>query len=171
MKLSTLYTQVPDYLEYAWVCAPNAAGQSVSANTITTLTLDTEVVDAGGHGSIGSKQVTLAAGTYAFEASTFARPSGGFSSFAALLSLYNVSDSAYVTRGGLKLISAYNANPVGLGGTINGQLTISASKSFDLRLLSGAAVTVDNGYHTSALSTLSTAGADQRTTLKLWKLA
>jgi hypothetical protein len=48
MKLSTLYTSVPEYIEFGWVTAPNAAGQSISANTITTLTLDTEVQDTGG---------------------------------------------------------------------------------------------------------------------------
>jgi hypothetical protein len=172
MKLSTYYTNLPAYLEYGWVCAPNAAGQSISANTITTLTLNTEVVDAGGYGSISlnpPNQVTLAAGTYYFEASTAIRHATYNAVASALLAFYNVTDSAYVTRGGLA--SFTGGVSYGARGMINGQFTISGSKAFDLRILCPVAVSVDNGTYNLDLSTLTTASADQRTTLKLWKVA
>lgn len=175
MKLSTLYTAVPEYIEFGWVTAPNAAGQSISADTITTLTLDTEVADTGSLVSApSSNQFTLPAGTYYFEASTSARI--GAVSSGATMSLYNTSDSAYVTRGRLRdtdsrTNAANNVHWIDrISGAINGQFVIAAQKTFDLRFLCTASATIDNGTFTNALSSNSTAGADQRTTIKLWKL-
>lgn len=163
------------YLEYGWVTAPNAAGQSITANTITTLTIDTEVADTGNFGSISSNQITLSAGTYQFEASTSARVGyqanpGGSSS---ILALYNVSDSAYVTRGILGETDAMEAGGhflARMGGRIKGQFKITSIKTFDLRILGPRSMAVDNGHSSLSLSTNSTAGADQRTTIKLWKV-
>lgn len=166
MKLSTLYTAVPEYIEFAWVTAPNAAGQSISANTITTLTLNTEVADTANLVSAPtSNQFTLPAGTYYFEA--FAPVYGAFGRHSAVMSLYNVNDAAYVTRscGG----TDYGARGDQSIARVDGQFVISASKTFDLRLLCVGANTVLT-RNDDALFTNSTAGADQRTTIKLWKL-
>lgn len=176
MKLSTLYTTVPEYIEFGWVTAPNAAGQSISANTITTLYLNSQITPAisGVSLSAGSappsavtSNFTLPAGTYYFEASTSTRQVGG-SNGSGLLSLYNKSDSSYVTRG--RIWDNYAGQPYSAYGTINGQFVISTSKTFDLRILTTLACTVDNGAGGAAFSTVSTADADQRTTIKLWKL-
>jgi hypothetical protein len=155
------------YLEYGWVCAPNAAGQSITANTITTLTLDTEVQDLGGHGSIAGNQVTLAAGTYYFEAKTDSQYGAGGNYFDALFRLYNVTDSLIVTAD--KSLDNFQGTK-SQGYRLNGQFTIGSSKAFRLEwACSGFANVIGTGGN--AAFTIATAGADQRTTLKLWKLA
>lgn len=165
MEISLLKGAFP-YLEYGWVCAPNAAGQTITPNTITTLTIDTEISDTGNNGSIASNQITLNAGTYFFEA--FLNHFSDASQTAGIFSLYNVTDSVYITR---------NFSPSSVGQTTNhrltGQFTIATSKVFDLRFLcevSTGTIQVRSGSFNNTL-TLATAGADQRTTLKLWKLA
>jgi hypothetical protein len=170
MNLSSIITGVPEYIEYGWVTAPNAAGQSIAANTITTLTINTAVsatAIAGTYSSIANNQITLSAGTYYFEASVSTRI-GASANGSGLLSLYNTSDSSYITRG--RIWDNYAGCPYSAFGTIKGQFAITSQKIFDLRILTTLACTVDNGASEAALSTLSTAGADQRTTIKLWKL-
>lgn len=156
------------YLEYGWVCAPNTAAQSVTAQTITTLTIDTEVADTGNYGSVASNQVTLAAGTYYFEAhATFNTGTGNTGQFN--LALYNNTSSSYVTRG--SGMSGSYANG-GWCAAIKGQFTIASSSAFSLLFLSALAANVTaNGHGGATQFTLATAGADQRTTIKLWKLA
>lgn len=168
MKLSTLYTTVPEYIEFGWVTAPNAAAQSIPANTITTLTLDTEVADTGSLVSAPtSNQFILPAGTYYFEAQTRYRDDAA-TNIASTLALYNVTDSRYITRSG---DASHAGHSPGRSISIKAksQFVISASKTFDLRLLLGTSAFVDNGDNTG-VHTNSTAGADQRTTIKLWKL-
>jgi hypothetical protein len=166
MLLSSLLTVTP-YLEYGWVCTPSTAGQSISANTVTTLTITTEVADSGNFGSVASNQVTLASGTYIFEAYTHYRmtsnsPCGG------ILALYNVTDSAFVSRN--STTGGAGASASGESIKFDGQFTISATKVFELRLLTTAAATVDSGQAT-AVFTDATSNFDQRTTLKLFKMA
>jgi len=165
LNLSTLLSGGPyPYLEFGWVTAPNTAGQSITANTITTLTIDTEVVDTGNFGSISSNQITLAAGTYYFKAIgpvffTSANDLG------CVFSLFNVTDSTYVSRASTTpAASVYNAALA-----LEAQFTIAGTKTFDLRLICSAAASIRSGGLTAF--TLATAGADQRTTIKLWKLA
>ena len=153
------------YLEFGWVTAPNAAGQSIPANTVTTLTIDTEIVDLGGFGSIAANQVNLAAGTYFFKGSApfVDVPSGSIVS--AILGLYNVTDSFYITRLNYSFLSGGGAVP----SNIEGQFTIAGSKAFDLRVITNVACKhVSGAYNT--LFSLATAGTDQRATLKLWKV-
>lgn len=164
MNLSDLISgSVKSYLEYGWVCAPNAAAQTVALETLTTLTIDTEVSDVGGFGSVAANQVTLAAGTYSFEAVTRCSTTG----FAGLFGLYNVTSSSFVTRTG----------PIMTGDTrhavsylLTGQMTLSVPTTLELRLLASAEAKILNSAGTGSSSD-STAGVDQRTTLKLWKLS
>jgi hypothetical protein len=156
---------VKPYLEFGWVTAPNTAGQSITANTITTLTIDTEIADTGNNGSISANQITLAAGTYYFKAHTTGLnnnvPYGG-----NLLSLYNVTNSSYVTHGGMQAGAAqYSCSTL-----IEGQFTITLPSVFELRFLCGSTAVILSSM-SSGTFTLTTAGADQRTTIKLWKLA
>jgi hypothetical protein len=156
------------YLEYGWVTAPNTAGQSITANTITTLTIDTEIADTGNNGSISGNQITLAAGTYYFESTISTRQSAAAEG-SGLFSLYNITNSSYITRG--RIWGNDAGTPYSAYGVMNGQFTITSTSVFDLRILTTNATIVDNGALSTQLSTLSTAGADQRTTIKLWKLA
>ena len=154
------------YLEYAWVTAPNTAGQSIPANTITTLTIDTEVADTGNFGSVnGSNQITLAAGTYQYEANTHGSALG-ITGGAGTLALYNISDSLYVSRGSSQSGASDNCdNPI-----LKGQFTITAQKTFDLRYYNANLTTYIKNTTNNSTSTITTANAEQRTTIKLWKV-
>jgi hypothetical protein len=180
MLLSSLIgSDAKPYLEYAWVCAPNLSGQGIAANTITTLYLSEKV---GGDGTFGSlsagsiptgtasatSQVTLAAGTYYYDALVASRQSAGVSG-GVTLGLYNITAVKYISIAPTAI--TYVGTPYQQVSYLKGQFTVSVSSIFDLRILSTLAVTIDNGGTGAALSTLATAGADQRTTLKLWKLA
>lgn len=176
MKLSTLYATTPEYIEFGWVTQPSTAGQSVSADTITTLTLDTEVADTGSLVSAPStNQFTLPAGTYYYEAHTRFRTTAT-DAISHVFALYNTSDSSYVSRTGLSSATGLGASQSSgprissVCAVLSGQFVISASKTFDLRLLTdGGTVIVDNGNQGSTMSD-TTASADQRTTIKLWKI-
>ena len=159
------------YFEAAWKTAPNTAGQSLIANTFATLTLDTVIVNtASGTGEIfngvivSSNQIqNLPAGTYYFETHElcldFTASNGD-----VIVQLYNASDTSVIKAGKL----SYDGT-TGYSGSsfISGQFKITAAKNISLRAISGAAVDVGKG---SVAFTDSTAGADQRTTLKLWKI-
>jgi hypothetical protein len=168
MNLSTLIGGgVNPYLEFAWVCNPSTtAAQSITANTITTLTVDTKIVDTGNFGSIASNQITLAAGTYYFKANV---PLAG-ASYANILifGLYNVTLGTWVTR--KQNVTSNYAAPIQT--EIDGQLTIASATIFELRaIVSYVNGSVGKSYVNQSDFTLSASGADQRTTLKLWKLA
>jgi hypothetical protein len=157
---------VKPYLEYGWVTAPNASGQSITDNTITTLTINTEIADTGNNGSISGNQITLSSGTYYFEAYTHGY-SGSNNNIAIILSLENITDSSTISKRGTN-----TGNSSVSGATeINGQFTISTSKTFELRAICVASMVISSNTYITPLYTLSTAGADQRTTIKLWKLA
>lgn len=172
MNLSLYTGSVKPYLEYGWVCAPNATGQLIAANTITTLYISDEIADTGGFGSLSAgifpsgtasatSQITLAAGTYYFEA--FA-PHATSLYNTPTLGLYNITDTRYETR--------QNCGYGSYGGIniLKGQISLSAIKSFELRFVSSSAATIGAAVN-QTMGTNSTAGADQRTTIKLWKLA
>ena len=163
------------YLEYGWVTAPNTAGQSFTANTITTLTIDTEVADTGNFGSIASNQITLAAGTYYFKA--FVNSHTTTSYVGGVASLYNITNSTYVSRSGA-LSNSGNGSVTCF--SFDGQFVVSAAtNTFSLLMVTNGAVFVDNCVYSTTFSTITASGvaaaaltgADQRTTLKLWKLA
>lgn len=168
MNLSNLVGgKVPDYIEFAWVTAPNAAAQTITANTVTTLSCTSEVADTGDLvDAPSSNRFTLPAGTYYFEAGVHAV--NGYSDYTSMiLSLYNQSDTRYVSRA--QNTQGLLASPAV---SLNGQFAITASKTFELRLLAAAqagSIEVRGGWPTGGFSN-STAGADQRTTIKLWKL-
>lgn len=158
---------VKPYLEYAWVTAPNTAGQSITANTITTLTIDTEVADTGNNGSISGNQITLAAGTYYFKANSPFGLAASTNGTITVLGLYNVSSSGWVTK--KQNTNSNYAIPIQTD--FDGQFTIASPSIFEIRGISSATGIVGMGYIVITNATLSTAGADQRTTIKLWKLA
>jgi hypothetical protein len=168
LNLSTLLSGGPyPYLEYAWVTAPNTAGQSITANTITTLTLDTKVSDSGNYGSLNSNQLTLSAGTYYYEVNA---PIGGTPSSApvVIIGLYNNTSSSWISR--IQSIN-YTGGNTSFGNILCGQFTISTSSAVTIQTAMSLTGSVGSGYYSATSLTLSTAGVDQRTTIKLWKLA
>lgn len=156
------------YLEYAWVTAPNTNGQVISPNFIGTLTLDTEVADTGNFGSISSNQITLAAGTYRFEAYV-PYNMGGSADQNIIFGLFNSSDNKYITRAGVSYTDG--AGTESGASNISGQFTINSSKVLYLTaIISGTDNLVIRTAPRQTSFTNSTANADQRTTIKLWKV-
>jgi hypothetical protein len=168
MKLSTLYTAVPSYVEVADVPAnPSSTAQIVSANTITTLTLNTEVQDTDGIASLASNRVTIPAGTYYYEAIAQCGRTGSATHPTTIFGLWNHTASSWISR---SEVSSHEAAPHETNTSIlTGQFAISVQSSLELRVLVRTEVHMrysgSNGYHTDT-----TAGATQRQTLKLWKL-
>lgn len=118
----------PDYILVRDEKAANTAGGTFSSGAWRTRDINIEVSDAGGHCSIGSNQITLAAGTYEcrIEAPAF------YVTFHKAI-LYNISDSANELIGS----SAYTGQEGGVGYTttsvIIGRFTIASSKIFEVR--------------------------------------
>lgn len=182
MKLSTLYTSVPEYIEFAWVTTPAASGQTVANNSIVTLNLNTEVQDTGdlvsppGTAPAAANQFILPAGTYYFEALCPLTRQGG-ERHTAVLGLYNVSDNDWVSRG--KNNGSNEGNPYQSVYLWSGQFKISSQKTFDLRIYARNNLNTDftvwnAGVNVTGSETftsgVSTSAIDQRTTLRLWKL-
>jgi len=169
MNLSTLIgSGANPYLEFGWVTAPTTAPQPLTSNAVTTLTVDTKLADTGNFGSVASNQITLAAGTYYFEGNCpMVNTSGGWSSY--ILSLRkNVTTTPVI-------VSSSTASWVvsGVATGLKGQITIGSSTIFDMTVIvyGSSYVTEHRSGVYNTLFTLGTAGADQRATLKLWKLA
>jgi hypothetical protein len=140
MKLSTLYTAVPEYIEFGWVTAPNAAVQSIPANTITTLTLNTEVADSGNLVSTPTNnQFTLPSGTYYFEAisTLFAYFGFGGGTMIGNILLRNISDSIHERRSKV-FISDFNSGDKysSIDLFLSSNFTINSSKTIELNAFS-----------------------------------
>lgn len=160
---------VKPYLEFGWVTAPNAAGQVLTNNTLTTLTIDTKIVDTGSNGSISGNQITLNSGTYYYEIYV-PLVSNGSNYNALILSLRKnpLTTPEFISTKGFQGYA--NTFP---DKKLNGQFTINSTTLFDITAI-GIADVASCIIRTAAGNTAfsnSTAGADQRTTLKLWKLA
>jgi hypothetical protein len=153
------------YLEYAWVTAPNAAGQTITANTSAVLTLNTEVADSGNFGSLASSQITLSAGTYQYDIDTNIVAVLNSINPGVIIGIWNNNSSNWITRRGRSIYSGLDGPIFGL----KGQFTIAAESIIDLRLIPTTSIIIHScGYQASF--TNSTANADQRTTIKLWKV-
>lgn len=167
MKLSTLYTAVPEYIEFGWVTAPNASPQSISANTLTTLTLNTEVADTGNLVSApSSNQVTIPAGTYYFKLFVPFYAADAYNSVATsrIISLFNVTANSYISRrdNAASFLNHITSFPP----EFDGQFVLSSQSSLRAQILSGQPANIGNSsYMTGSGSTDA-----QRTTLQLWKL-
>jgi hypothetical protein len=188
MKLTSLIgSNSSPYLEYAWVPAnPSVAAQTITANILNLLQIDTEVADTDGNGSVApaTSIVTLNAGTYLYQVSTSATMGPGTD---AVLSLFNYTLGTYISRkrfsGPPAQASASfsgsttfdGGHPGTVSGTaklyqgadlsMSGQFKLSGSQGLVIYLLSSIALTIGDAISST------TAGADQRTTLQLWKLA
>lgn len=103
-------------------------GGSSTSGSWQTRTLNTEVIDTGGHCSLASNQFTLTAGTYTIWASAPC-----LSGLQNQIRLQNVTDTATVLLGG----NAYSENAATQGGqddaTLYGQFTIAASKALEIQ--------------------------------------
>ena len=163
------------YLEFGWVCAPNTAGQTIAANAVTPLTIDTEVADLGGYGCIAGNLVTLAAGTYRFNAFTKLHLANTVYLQTDIVSLSSSTLGVITRSGGTSFecqangsSQIYSLNTAIFG--FDGQFTAPTSTKLTLTMFSSTGGSVSNsGSDTGSAN--ATNGLDQRTTLKLWKVA
>lgn len=166
-RMGVLNHQIPEYEEYGWVCAPNEAGQAIATNTLTTLTINQRVSPGSFGGSVGSNQITLPAGTYVFEAFVPTVDTAGvYQGYIFGLRKDPSGTPSFVTR---KAVAGY-ANSV-CDKPFTGHFTINTTTTFDLTILGivgSGAIQVRSGFYNTQF-TDSTAGNDQRTTLKLWR--
>ncbi len=129
------------YLNYQDQQTQNTAGGTFTSGAWRTRTLNTEVSDIGGFGTLASNQVTLTAGTYIVRA---VAPAFGVDRHQ--LRLRNVTDGATLATG----VVAFAANS---GGTptdqtyaeLNGVFTIGASKAIELQH-QGQTTKATNGF-------------------------
>ena len=161
------------YLEYAWVTTPAAVSQDITANTLNVLTLNTEVVDLGGFGSLNANQITLSPGTYMFEAFVMFYCVSVSDNVGGIFSL-NKSTGEYITRTNCVPTIAgardTNTNYSTTVGELNGQFTLTSSTVLELKLMVPVAANVTGFKDATTVYTNTTTGADQRTTIKLWKV-
>jgi hypothetical protein len=143
----------PDYIRIEHEETSGTAGGGITGATWNIRTLNNEASDSGGHASLSSNQVTLAAGTYRFSA--FASTGGP-----ALhrLRLWNDSDSAVVAQGpAAEGLGIYN---------VSGQFTIASSKAFELQHYSTTARAGDGQG-----PALTTGSVEIHATLEFWKVS
>lgn len=104
----------------------NTHGGTFNGAGWRTRALNTEVIDTGNIASLSGNQVTIPAGTYRVKAFGTSMRVGGNT-----LALYNVTDSVY------SLIGSTGHSAVSTDGNnesfIDGQITIAATKTFELR--------------------------------------
>ena len=155
------------YLEYAWVTAPNAAGQTLTANTSAVLTLNTEVADSGNYGSLTSNQITLSAGTYLIKGLIPLNIYG--SAFGTgIVFVRNVTTGQFITRFGA---SAGNTTE-SIWFLPEFQSTFSTITTLEFGIITTATSEIQNQVETYGFGagTSTFTNLDQRTTIKLWKV-
>jgi hypothetical protein len=104
----------------------NTPGGTFSNGAWRTRDLNTELSDTGGHASVGSNQITLAAGTYIVHISAPA-----YVVYKHKAILYNVTDGAIALVGTSE--SCYTSAVIQTRSFICGQITISEPKVFEVR--------------------------------------
>lgn len=120
-----------DYIEIRDEKAAGTDGGTLTLGAWRTRTLNTEHSDVGGHATLASNQITLAAGTYLAEIHCPARAVAFHQA-----RLYNITDSATT------LVGTSQESGTGSGQTafsiITGRFTIAASKVFEVQHRSSA---------------------------------
>lgn len=131
-KANFLSGLVPDPYDYILIVDQKSAGTSGGASTsgsFATRTLNTELYDTGGHASVSSNQVTLAAGTYFI---TISAPA--FASDQHQCVLYSVTGAADALVG----TPEASVNTAGSGfaqtrTTATGRIVIAAPTVYEIR--------------------------------------
>lgn len=156
------------YIEAGWLVAANASHQTISANTITTINMDTVVHDTHSLGvSVTSNELrNLPAGHYAYHGKAHMGYAAAGSQRAIML-LRNVSDTSYISS------EAWQGEAGGYCWRleISGRFKITATKNLDMQCLCDVTMGLGTGYNdSSVVHTNSTAGVDMRSKLRLLQL-
>lgn len=117
---------VPDYIEIRDEKAANTDGGTFTSGDWRTRDLNTEHSDAGGHASISTNQITLAAGTYIADITC---PAGVVAEHKARLR--NITDSSTTLVGTSEYTGTGNTNYT--TSRITGRFTIASSKTFEVQ--------------------------------------
>ena len=133
--------------EISWRTAASASSQSITADTLTTLTIDTEVLDTGNKIQLdGSNLFTLQPGTYEVDIKTTLSTTAGSD---CVFRLYNVSDSSIPLS--LTVIggSGYSTHP-----NMIGHIVVPSTKQFKLEITTGENSSIgDNGGGSGKIAT------------------
>lgn len=115
-----------DYIEIRDEKAAGTDGGGFTSGAWQTRDLNTEASDAGGHASVATNQITLAAGTYVCDIEA---PAGVVNNHQA--KFYNVTDAADTLIGTSEYTGSGNTTYT--KSRITGRFTIAASKAFEVR--------------------------------------
>lgn len=141
-----------DYILIRDVKTSGTDGGASATGSFETRDLNEITSDSGGHASLSTNQVTLAAGTYVFIGRC-----PGYKTGSQQAMLYNVSDTAVIE---------YGETGASIGSVqVDGEFTIAASKTVELRHRVAVSSADGHGIATS-FST-----EEVYATLKLWKTA
>lgn len=155
----TLNSVLNDYILIEDQKASGTAGGSSTQGSWETRTLNTEVHDSGGHASVASNQITLAAGTYRFCISAPAYQADWHKA-----KLYNVTDAADVKLGSTEFNDQANIDAI-TRSWVKGEFTIATSKVFEVRHQVRISQATD-GYGIAA-----SFGTEVYTQAEFWKVA
>jgi hypothetical protein len=127
---AAVVSSAPDLLIYTHqVASGSNPGYTLSSGAFRTMTLNTELADAGGHGSLASNQITLAAGTYEVFATTFIS-NGAASETGGTLRFRNVTDGATLVVGREVY---HHPSAITTDAVLMGVFTLAASKVCELQ--------------------------------------
>jgi hypothetical protein len=147
-----------DYVHIRDEKAQNTSGGTFSAGSWVTRDLNTEVTDTGGHASIASNQITLAAGTWYIQVRAPA-----FAVNRHQIRLRNITDSTTLLTG----ISSHAAqgNNVWNIAVLDGRFTIAAPKVIEVQHQ------CETGLATRGLGVEGNFTTEVYTVVELWKIA
>jgi hypothetical protein len=118
-----------DYIKVSDVKTANISGGSFASGAWRTRDINTEDSDSGGHCTVGSNQITLAAGTYICKITAPAYHCGSHK-----VRLQNISDATTTLLGASCYSSPTSAQDrSGNDGYVSGKFTIAGSKIFEVQ--------------------------------------
>jgi hypothetical protein len=129
-----------EYLEYCpeesmngLILLEDVRGSGVNGGDFTsgakrTRTVNTEVIDSENRCSIASNQITLLAGTYRFDVKAIVNACGSHQ-----LYLQNITDTTTPITGLMGFASPFTGGPLGDVAILQGEITIAATKTFELQ--------------------------------------
>ena len=148
----------PDYICIQDQKAQNTNGGTFTSGDWRTRDLNVEQSDSGGHASVASNQITLAAGTYICSARA---PAAACEHQVARL--YNVTDAAVILSGTSRYLST---GDTALGvSEIHGKFTIAASKVIEVQHY------CSQTRNTNGFGVASNLAVEIYTVIELWKVA
>lgn len=148
-----------NYLQYRDEKSQNTQGGTFTSGSWQTRTLNTEVSDVGGFGSLSSNQITLTAGTYRIYATAPA-----YLVARNQLRLQNVTDTTTLLIGQSCYTPSISSNSMVTFATLAGVFTIGSSKALEIQHQCQTTETTD-GFGVAANFT-----TEVYTVVELWKI-